>query len=374
MENIEVKKNNNIINSKKNEKQSPRDLKIFKKIVKEKNFHCIIFKSVYDLVLIVFNDKNYTIVTYNAIDDKKVSEIKNAHKIITELNHCLDKNNKRDLISSISLYDNNLKIWDFNNFECILNIDFKIGNFYLNLNSLCFLSNGNEIHLIASSVDLPQTQLIHIYNLRGDKIKELNDDEVKNFFVDTFYDEDFLKKYIIISTNADVRAIDYDNNKIIKHYTPVNEEPKKVISIKNKEMNKKLGLDENHTIKTVKYAKGPLCVLVKKFGNITKLIAGMEKKGIKIWNFHSTELIGDIIIPRLTINCIRIWDQENLLVGTSGGLKLIDLNKNNIVKNNADIVSIVRMDICTIPKYGKCLITSDLKEMILWINKSLTLK
>ena len=130
--------------------------------------------------------------------------------------------------------------------------------------------------------------------------------------------------------------------------------------------------DDNHTIKLVDYSKGPLYIIIKKCGNITKLFAGMKENTIKIWNFHSTQLLSEINISKLTIKSICLWDKENLLVGTGGGLKLIDLNKNKISKNYTDIINIDRMDICTIPKYGKCLITENYNEMNLWINKNLT--
>ena len=272
------------------------------------------------------------------------------------------------------MHDNNIKIWNFNNLECILNIDFRIGNFFLNLNSVCFLNNGKDIHIIVSSINMPQNQLIHIYNFRGEKIKEINNNKLRNYFVDTFYDDEFLKNYIIISTNADVRALDYDDNKIVKHYTPVNEQPIKVTTIKNVEANRRFHFDENHTIRLVDYSKGPLYIIVKKCGKITKLFAGMKENTIKIWNFHSTQLLSEISISKLTIKSICLWDEENLLVGTSGGLKLIDLNKNKLAKNYTDIINIERMDICTIPKYGKCLITENYNEMNLWINKNLIKK
>ena len=53
---------------------------------------------------------------------------------------------------------------------------------------------------------------------------------------------------------------------------------------------------------------------------------------------------------------------------------MIDLNKNKLIKNNTDIIDIARMDICTIPKYGKCLITKGCNGMNLWINKNLIKK
>ena len=197
-------------------------------MIQEEIYEFITFKSVYDLILLVFINKNSSIVSYNLIDNKKIVEIKNSNAHINELKHYLDKNNKRDLVSYISMAYNNVKVWNFNNLECILNLNFRIGNFFLNLNSICFLNNNNDIHLIISSVHMPQTQLIHIYNLRGEKIKEINDNKLKNYFVDSFYDDKFSKNYIIISTNDDIRTLDYNSNKIVQHYLPVNVKPAKV--------------------------------------------------------------------------------------------------------------------------------------------------
>ena len=384
--------NNNNINSKLNQIQSPRDLISFKKIIQRENSCFIVFKSIYDLVLIVFIDiKQSSIIAYNLIDDKKIFEIKNVNAINTnELKHYLDKKNKRDLVASIKMQENNIKVWNFNNLECILNINYfkkisppaAVGNMHiinyitelLNLNSICFINNDNNIHIIASSINIPQTQLIHIYNLRGEKIKEINNNKVQNYFVDTFYDDKFSKNYIIISTNADIRAIDYNNTKIMKHFTPVNEEPIKVTTIKNIEINRKLHFDDNHVFRDVKYSEGPLYILVKKCGNITKLFVAMKENTIKIWNFHSEQLLCEINISKSRIKGFCLWDEENLLVGTGSGLKLIDLNKNKLAKNFMDIVDIGRIDIVNIPKKGKCLITSNYQEMNLWLNKNLIKK
>ena len=131
MKNIQIKTKINPINSKLNEMQSPRELKVFNKIIREENHNFILFKSVYDLILLVFIGKNYSIITYNVIDNKKIFEIKKANETLNELKHYFDKNNERDLVSSISLHDNNIKIWNFNNLECILNINYRIGNFFL---------------------------------------------------------------------------------------------------------------------------------------------------------------------------------------------------------------------------------------------------
>ena len=62
------------------------------------------------------------------VDNKKINEIKNSHKDpIRSLKYFYDNINKRDLIFSISIKKDddsrvfeNLKIWNINNFECLL--------------------------------------------------------------------------------------------------------------------------------------------------------------------------------------------------------------------------------------------------------------
>ena len=82
------------------------------------------FKSIYDIFYLIYTSKNNSIIFYNLLDDKKIDEIKNTHKqYITNYRHYLDNYNKRDLIMSLSLDDNNLKLWNVNNYECLLNIE-----------------------------------------------------------------------------------------------------------------------------------------------------------------------------------------------------------------------------------------------------------
>ena len=51
---------------------------------------------------------------------------------ISNIRYFLDKANKRELILSVSAQDCNIKIWDINNWKCLLNIG-KIYNegFYI---------------------------------------------------------------------------------------------------------------------------------------------------------------------------------------------------------------------------------------------------
>ena len=366
---IQIKNNNSLSNKNKDD---PKYIKFFKNLVKNpvviKNL--IVFKSIYDEFIMIYQDENSSIVSYNLVDYKKLIEIKNSNKYINEIKYYLDESYKRDLVVIISMERNNIKLWNANTWDLILNIDYKIGNFYLNLNSICFLKNKNNIYLVASCVNLPDIQLIHIYDLNGNKVKEINDTKSKSNYVDTFYDTNFSKSYIIIATNDDIRAIDYEENKIFKKYISI-EGKSKVINIKlNEKQKQALHINGNYTIKQEIPLKGPIeRVIIKKYSNITKLFAAENDGFVRIWNFHDGNLLSEINISKSKVYDICLWDDEQLFAGYGGGIKLVDLKNNKIIKNfeeKGEARSIVTIDY---HKFGKCLIIENYKGIFLWINK-----
>ena len=81
------------------------------------------FKTVNDFLFLVYSTKSNSLICYDLINFIIIIEIKHPHKInITNIRHFLDLQNNRDLIISISDRDNNLKLWNVNNWECILDI------------------------------------------------------------------------------------------------------------------------------------------------------------------------------------------------------------------------------------------------------------
>ena len=84
----------------------------------------VVFTSIDNIIYLIYANKNRSIISYNIIENKKVNEIKKAHnRDITNFRHFLDKKNKRDLIISLSISDNNLKLWNINNYECLINLE-----------------------------------------------------------------------------------------------------------------------------------------------------------------------------------------------------------------------------------------------------------
>ena len=108
------------------------------------------FQSVDDIIYIIYSNKNRSIISFNLIKKKKIAEIKNAHeKDISNIRHCLDIINKRDLIISVSAEDNNIKLWNVQNFECLYN--FKNINKNGFLYSACFLEDNSLYFIITSN-------------------------------------------------------------------------------------------------------------------------------------------------------------------------------------------------------------------------------
>ena len=63
----------------------------------------------------IYIDKKNSIISYDIINNRKINEIKNAHKeYITYLRYYLDNINNRDLFISISYINNNIKLWNIN--------------------------------------------------------------------------------------------------------------------------------------------------------------------------------------------------------------------------------------------------------------------
>ena len=82
-----------------------------------------IFKSINNIFYLIYGNKNNSIICLNLINEQIIKEIKNAHnETITNFRHYLDKINSRDLLLSISINDDNIKIWNINNWECLLNL------------------------------------------------------------------------------------------------------------------------------------------------------------------------------------------------------------------------------------------------------------
>ena len=172
----------------------------------------IIFKSINNILYLIYANKKRSIISYDAISNQKINEIKNAHEdYITNFRHCLS-NNKKDLFLSISSLNNNIKLWNVTNFECLC--DIKNINKNGLLLSACFLRENNQNYIISSNDNLYYSEYMKIFDFHGKKIKEIKDFNFNTFFVDNFYDINLSKNFIITGNFGYVKSYDFNDNKI----------------------------------------------------------------------------------------------------------------------------------------------------------------
>jgi WD40 repeat protein len=224
----------------------------------------IVFKSIENIYIIIYTNKINSIISYNLIRNQKIIEIRNSHSgKITNIKYCLDKNNKRDLILSASCQDNNIKIWNNKNWDLLL--DVKNINTDGLLKSVCFLEDNKQIYIITSNFNYYYSfniGPIKIFDLNGKKIKEINNSKDVTFFVDSFFDKKLNKNYIVAGNSGNAKSYDYKENKIYFKYC------------------------DNDKIYRIYHT-----ILITSKKEIVQFIALSNDNYVRIWNFHSGDLL-----------------------------------------------------------------------------------
>ena len=292
----------------------------------------IVFKSIDKKIYLIYSNNNKSIISYDIINKKKLSEIKNAHnENITSYRYILDNKNKRDLVLSISEADNNIKLWNIKIWECLLNIE-NINKFGI-LKSACFLNFSKNIYIISSnSIHDKKPEPIKIFDLNGKKIKELhNSSDIGDncHFIDVYYTKKSSKAYILTCKEHFLKIYDYKPNKIynIIYSTIVNNI---VIDDKN---------DNIH------------------------IISPCHDGFVRIWDFDSAKLLIKIKISNNGLLEALVWNSDYLIVGTrDNSIKLINLKRKKIIHSLNGHNNLVRtIKRINIPEYGECLISQGLE-------------
>ena len=304
-----------------------------------------IFKSHNDLLLLIYTSTINSIICYDLINSKKITEIKNCHiKSIINYRYYFDKINKNELIMSAS-EDNNIKIWNINNWECILNI-ININNNGI-INSSCFYNEENNIYIITSNYYInpykTKSEPIKIFDFKENKIKEIKDSYYDTFYIDVYYDYLLLNNYIITGNKGFLKSYDYNKNELYKTYK-----------------------DNN-----VFYDKSfHYSFIINNNEKIIKLIESSTNGFIRIWNFHSGELLDRIKISDSWLFDVCLWNEDYLFVGSADkSVKLIELKKgSNIQSLKGHTNYVLTIKKINHPIYGVCLISQGFfnGHIIIW--------
>lgn len=305
-----------------------------------------IFKSINNILYLIYTNEMKSIFFYDLINNQKINEIKKAHKMtIFNIRHYLDTINKRDLIISIS-FGNNIKLWNINNLECLFyfNHIYDCGTIY----SACFINDNNKNYIITSNSDFPSNfGMIKIYDFEGNKVKEINESNDSTFFIDIFYDKKIRKNFIITGNYDYVKSYDYSDNKVYHKYCDsIDHEKDKSVHIS---------------------------ITINDFKNVIKLIESSYDGNIRIWNFHSGDLIKKIYISEYQLNGICLWNNKYLFVGCHDkNMKLINLDNEEIKDISGHKHYVLAIKKVIHPKLGECLISQgSLNDQIkLWTVKN----
>ena len=288
----------------------------------------IVFNSINDILYLVYSNIKNHIICVNLENNEKICEIKN-NSLVSNFNHHLDEKNKRDLLMLVSSEKKEFKIWDMKNIECI---------FKLNIKGLSckgsFLNYDNNLYLVANTSNFDNNSgEINIYDFHSNKIKKINDFNEPCHKIFVFYDKKKSKNYIISTHFKYIKSYDYEENKLYLKYEDGG------ISHFSSEI-----YEDNE--------------------DIVKIIDSCWSGDIKIWNFHTGELLNKIEIKYGSIRDICLLDKDHLVLGCDTfDIKLIDINSKTIIQSlkvGDDWISTIKK--FDHPKYGKCLILQGMEK------------
>ncbi len=238
-----------------------------------------IFNSCNNILFLIYATKDRSIKCINLIEKKIVTEIKEAHfKFITNFKHYFDDIKKLDIIMSIASDDNEIKLWNIYNWECILHI--KNINKTGNLLSATFLKENNNLFIVTSNFEIfDESEPIKIYDENGLMIKEIINSKENTFFIEIYFDELTKINYIITCNINCVKSYNYNQNILYHRYYEGNN------SFHNS-------------------------VAISEFNNIVNLIEICNDGNIRIWDFHLNILLNKIKFDNSGLTSMCIWDDN----------------------------------------------------------------
>ena len=233
---------------------------------------------------------------------------------------------------------------EYNKFELILNMESIYNNGVLY--SACFLNNNNQIYIITSNSYISTKESIKVFDLKGNIIKEINDSKDDAFFIDTFYDNDLYKHFILTCNRGYVKSYDYNENKLYRKY-----------------------YEDNYNYQHNWHNS----LIINKNKKVIELIESCDDGYIRIWNFHSALILKKIKVNNKRLVEICMWNNEYIFVGCNDNtIKLIELSNEKIIKELKGHDGVVfSVKTVVFPEYDKCLISQGSDDLLkLWvINK-----
>ena len=300
-----------------------------------------VFTSLKDELLLVYSTKIKSIECFDLVKYKFRKTILNAHngQILTIRHYCPKYINK-DLILSSSNGDYAVKIWDLETWSCKFNINkiYEKGIMY----SVCILFDEyqKESFIFTSS----DSDYIKMWSMDEKFIKNISKTNInEKYFIDTYYDNKEYKYYLISGEMRCIKAYELNLNQLFRTY-----------------------IDNNS------YSEHVSAFIYNK-GDVTRLVESEFYGTVRIWNFHTGNIIQKIdVCRRIPLVSLCLWNENYLLVScVDNTIKLVDFKNFALIKSFTGHNN----EVCTIkkfihPTYGECLLSQGLvnEHIKMWIN------
>ena len=311
------------------------------------------------LPYIVYISNITNIIFYNLMSNEITCAIKEAHGLTQIINIHHYSYDKKDIILSASS-DSNIKLWKFRTLECFLEIT-KTND--KNLISACLFKDKNQYFIATAH----QLRNLIIFDIEGKQIKEFQksvnvpkditrkeyDNYVNGvYFMDIYFDMQSSKNYILYCGIGFLKSYGIDKGKLYQNYVKGN-----------------YGNNANNAY---------YHFVIWDNGIIVKLITAYSYGTIRIFNFHSAELLSEIKTDsnsKISFSSLCLWDNNYLFVTNENfSLKLIDIEKKKVIKTfpfpkESETGNGIFVKMFHHPLYGKCLLCQHKDKTIkLWIQ------
>ena len=284
---------------------NPQNIKFVKKITDsfdcsdsyEYNGICFFISKKDEYVLGYIDKSCKSIIFYDINNDKEIKKINNAHDQGIYTIRYYDYN-LYDIILTSS-YNNDIKIWNYNESLNILTINNIFNNYnYVFSSALLFDNNSFYIFCVGYT-----NNYINVYNSSGSLYKNIGNNDEDRRYIEIYEINE--NKYIISGGNKGINAFNYPS--FSNYYC----------------------FRENNDTKYHNYAK------IIKIKNIYNLIDVGNFNKIKIWDFFNKNLIKCITSnSENMLGGYILINNIYLIIGSlDKEIKVFDINNGIIVKN-----------------------------------------
>jgi WD40 repeat protein len=277
-------------------------------------------------------EKKAKCINLNNIEEEKNIKIKHD-KYITNIHHYYEEKKNRDIVMTVSAENNNIKLWDFNDFKQIIDIK-NINNKSLLL-SACFIRYNNNDYIATSNGDLENKSFdpIKLYTFEGKQSSIIKDSNINTIFINSFYDKEKDLCYIITGNDGLVRSYDLKENRVF-------------------------------TFEDKPYSNFYRSVAVIFSNTSKKIISSSEEGNIRIWDFDTLKLINKIYTGCNPLRGICIYDEDIAFIGSKDEtIKVVDI-KNGVIINSlrGHSNTVLTIKKINLEKFGNCLISQGMSD------------